>query len=257
MPRRALQPVFLVSTGRTGTRFFAGFFQEITENIAAHHTSSYTRLVNIVGSMRYLGLAPTAVSRALWYHLKVSAIQGEPRRYIECNPYYWNFLDLIWESFPEARIVHLIRHPHTFIQSHIRWERQRWQSQIANQLVPFWGPVGYHEQLLGLGGNTHQRVRYYAKVWRRKNETILRTIDSDPRATTFRFEDVFAPDAGTRHLAKLVDWLGLVPIRPIGKDVLSLKRNETAARSFHWNAQCNALIRWECGTLMERFGYDD
>jgi len=251
-----LPPIFLVSTGRTGTRFFSGFFQEYAEGVASHHTSDFTRLVNVVGNMRYLGLAPMPLVRLLWRALKVPVIRAEKRRYLECNPYYYNILDLVWESFPEARVVHVIRHPRTFVQSHIKWERQRWMSRIANQLVPFWGPVGYHEQLLGLGGNTQQRIRYYAKVWRHKNEAILRAIEGDPRAITYRFEDLFATDGGPVRLVELLTWLGLTLTRQVGDDALARRRNETTSRPLAWDTACDDAIRLECAPLMEAFGYE-
>lgn len=250
-------PVFLLSTGRTGTRFLAEFFSTYGADVASHHTTSGTRRLNVLSNLAVLGLAPRRFADAWLSRTSIPAIGAEPRRWVECNPFYFDSVPRLRDWFPDARFVLVTRHPKGFCQSHIRWERQRPQSRVANQLVPFWAPVGYHEQLLGLLGHYRQRVRYYAKVWSRRNATILRHLEADPDAITLRFEDVFEAPDGAQRLAELLSTLEIEPLAPVDAAVLGRRVNQTAASGSAelWDASCDALLRRHCGPLMERFGY--
>jgi hypothetical protein len=207
--------------------------------------------------MSAVGLLPQGVADAWLKRNTVPRVRQEHRRWIECNLYYFNSLTALRQHFPDARFVHVIRHPKDFCQSHIRWERQRLQSRIANQLVPFWAPVGYHEQLLGLLGQDHQRVRYYAKVWARRNTVILRQLAADPTTITIRFEDIFESPQGAERLAGLLRDLGMQATTPVNATLLSRRVNETSATrgAPRWDSRCDSFLRRYCGALMERFGY--
>lgn len=256
MQRHDKRPVFLVSTGRTGTKFFASFFARYGANVAAHHITHGTRRQNILNGMVALGIAPRAAADAWLARNTVRKIIAEPRRWVECNLYFFNSLHALRAYFPKARFVLVTRHPRSFCQSHIRWERQRVQSRIANQLVPFWSPVGYHEQLLGLVGDYHQRIRYYAKVWTARNAIIFMQLEEDATAIKLRFEDVFGAPHGVERLTELLRDLDIEPRRALDADALARKVNQTECRSAdEWDPACDALIQRHCGDLMRRLGY--
>lgn len=254
---REKAPIFLISTGRTGTKFFGSFFARHAAGVSSHHITPGTRRQNVLNNMAACGVVPQFVPDAWLAWNTLPRIRAEPLRWVECNLYYFNSLSALRTAFPAAQFVLVVRHPRQFCESHIRWERQRLLSRIANQLVPFWGPVGYHEQLLGLLGHYPQRVRYYAKVWTRRNEVILRQLDADERAITLRFEDVFNGEPGAERLAALFSALAIETTMPIDAGVLARRANETRRDGEPaWDARCDALIGRYCAPLMRRFGYE-
>lgn len=254
-PRK--DPVFLVSTGRTGTKFFAALFRRHAVGVSAHHICPGTRRQNILNGMAALGLLPQQVADAWLAKNTVARIRSESLRWIECNLYYFNSIAALRRSFPESRFVHVSRHPRGFCESHIRWERQRLQSRIANQLIPFWAPVAYHEQLLGIFGSYHQRVRYYAQVWASRNRIMLDQLEGDDSAIFLRFEDVFGSTKGNLCLEGLFHSLDIELRQPITQGVLAQRQNQTMhqADAAPWDDVCDRLIARHCSALMQRFGY--
>lgn len=253
----ASAPVFLISTGRTGTKYFSKLFQGYGENVVAFHTSKHTRLIHIANNMHYLGLAPQGLPKGLWQRFKVPVIMAAQGRYVECNPYYYYNIPHIWEAFPQAQIIFIIREPREFIRSHIRWERQRLMSRIANQLTPFWAPLPFWQQFAGISGNLYQRVNYYARIWVRKNAVIKTAIKDDPRAITVRFEDIFANPKGVEKITELFDWLQLPLTKPIEQEIVEKRENITHGNAIKWDDRCEAIIIRECHGLMDEFGYRD
>jgi len=252
---KAPAPIFLISTGRTGTKYFSKLFQAHSENTVTFHTSKHTRLIHIANNMHYLGIAPQGLPKWLWQRLKVPVIKAAQGQYIECNPYYYQNIPFIWKTFPQARIIFAIRNPREFICSHIRWERQRLMSRIANQLIPFWAPVPYWQQFAGISGNLYQRVAYYARIWTRKNTVIKSAIADDSRAVSLRFEDVFANPNGVEKLTELFEWLELPLIKPIEQGVIKKRENITHGNAIKWDNHCEAIMIRECHGLMDEFGY--
>lgn len=251
------RPVFLVSTGRTGTRSFARLFAEHGRDVTAHHTTSLTRPLNMLNNLAYLRLLPQGLADAWLKYVKAPSIRATPGRYVECNPYYFGNIPALRRLFPGTRFVFVTRHPRAFVVSHIRWERQRIASRIANQLLPFWGPVGYHEQLLGLRGDTGQRVRYYAKVWNRRNRVIAAATDGDRRARSLRFEDVFGAADGLERLRELFAWLDIPLQRELGPGALAHRLNRSAPELLaDWEDRYDMVLQRECGAAMARFGYE-
>lgn len=249
------RPVFLVSTGRTATRFFSHVFASYGVGVEAYHTTRCTRLLNVLSNMRYLGLLPAVAPETLLHTYITPRIRACRKRYIECNPYYYAVIPALWKSFPDARIVFLVRHPRDFVCSHIRWEKQRLKSRIANQVIPFWAPLNYREQLLGITGDPAQRVRYYSIIWARKNQAIVDAIELDDRARMLKYEDVFLGDGAANELRALMEWLQIPLAREIAPEVVCNRLNQTNALGFQWRAEYDEILLRSCEPQLELLGY--
>jgi hypothetical protein len=250
-------PVFLVSTGRTGTKFFSRLFSRHASGVAAYHTSQFTRLINVLGNFYALHQGTRFLVKGLWKFLKFGKICSSPKRYIECNPYYYGIVDIILEMFPHSKIICVVRSPKTFVISHLRWEKQRWQSIIANRCVPFWQPTSYGNQLMGFRWDIYQRVSFYSEVWARKNETITRSLPGDGRSVILRFEDVFDPKNGAQLLNDLMEWLDIRISKPITPETIGTKMNRSGGTPAQWwDERCSSIMRQFCSSLMREYGYD-
>ena len=246
-------PIFFISTGRTGTKFFSNFFSTYAVGVDAYHTSRFTRVLNVLGNMYWHKLVSRSAMKKFWKLLKFNGIQSHRSRYLECNPYYYNMIDIVAEFFPDAKFVFIIRLPKSFIISHIKWERQRWQSIIANRLVPFWQPTSYLDQVRGLMNNYYQRVEFYSKIWARKNEAILMAVLGNDNATTLRFEQLFHPSMGVNVMANLVEWLEVAIRKPITREMIAAKINMTKGLySDFWDNHCNKIVNRYCGSLLKQ-----
>jgi len=250
-------PIFLVSTGRTGTKFFSSFFSTYAVDVASYHTTRYTRFLNILGNMYRQKLISRSIMKAFWKRIKLLEIQSHELRYIECNPYYYNIIDIITEFFPEAKFICVTRFPKTFVLSHIKWERQRWKSIIANRLVPYWQPTSYLDQLKGFKHDYYQRVEFYSKVWARKNTAILEAAVRNDNAMTLKFEEIFHHANGVDAMVGLIKWLDIKLKVPITKEMVAAKIN--TSKETHkdiWDDHCTKIMDSFCLSLLRDLGYE-
>ena len=206
--------------------------------------------------MYYYNLIPKIVLVGTWDCLKYKAIASQRLRYIECNPYYYNMLDIIEDTFPEVKFVFVVRHPQSFIISHIGWVKQRWQSTIANRLIPLWQPVPFLDQIRGIKNDYHKDVEFFCRVWVNKNNAILKNEMGNEKLRILRFEDLFHPEIGLQIMSDLLEWLNLSVRTPISKQVLTQKMNVTRGVYTHWwDDECTEILTRFCSPLMIRFGY--
>jgi len=242
----------LLSTGRTGTKYFSTFFSTYGVNVVSYHTTRFTRLLNVLGNMYYYKLLSKDLMRTIWKQLKYREIETQYFRYIESNPYYYNMIDIISDFFPRAKFVFIVREPKSFIVSHIKWERQRWRSIIANRLIPFWQPTGYLSQIRGFNNNYHQRVEFYSKIWVNKNSAILQNIVNNDNAVVLKFEEVFHPLNGIQVLEKLVKWLNISLVQPITSKMITVKINRTKSTETNWwDKHCTEIVNQYCISLIK------
>jgi hypothetical protein len=101
-------------------------------------------------------------------------------------------------------------------------------------------------------------------AWVRLNEYALGTIEENPNARAFRFEDIFKSRDRYQHLATLVDFATDLPgIEPVPSQALDgwLDRKiHGSSGEFpawpNWSAQQKEQFIQICGPLMESLDYD-
>ena len=67
------RPVFLVSTGRTGTKFLANFFAEYGRDVSAYHCPRGSRLVHVLANCYERRWLPRSSMHWLWRTLRLAA----------------------------------------------------------------------------------------------------------------------------------------------------------------------------------------
>ena len=251
-------PVFVVSTGRTGTKFLCQFFDNYGVGVSAYHCPRGTRLIHVLANAYETGLLPEGLMRSLWSGLRAPGVRRHRNRYVECNAYYYNLVDTIRASFPQARFIFVIRSPKGFIQSYMTWERNRWKSKLAAWTIPLWQPISYLEQLKGWAYDYHQRVEFYSKVWARKNASVI-AHGSDPASLrVLRFEDLFDETKGRQILRDLLLWLDIPAAKPISADTVKMKVNASTKQDIDpWDERCDEIVRNHCRELMAVYGYTE
>lgn len=244
------QPILLISTGRTGTKFFANLFDTYGEGVCGYHAPPITRYLNIVGNFRYIHGLPKSLTGFLVHTLKTRSIQQTTCRYFESNPYYLYLLDILDDTFPDIHYVYMVREPASFVKSCVTWEYDRRQSQLANRYLPYWQPMPYGEHLKGIRPDLYQRVDFYAQVWVRKNQFAFDYFSNHPRTKYLLYEDVFQSSQGYHRLVELFEWLQLDFAPPLPEDILAKKINRSHNKaSIKWNDRCLDIVASHCQTL--------
>jgi len=258
-------PVFFLSTGRTGSRSIAAILGEAYPGVEAHHVPSGSRFLNVVGTLRSYRWFPDALLTALFAVLRGRSLSAcRATHYIDSNPYYYAFPDLLARRIPHARFVHVVRDPRTCVPSFLNWRRHRAKSWMAAHLIPFWEPSG----LLA----PRQPVRQWCTMnaferacWRwayRVSQIEKGLAACDCTCMHIRFEDLFAGGAREQHFRNLVKFLGLPAPESRVEELLATRLNASRKRSFpsmwtEWtDEQCATLSRL-CGAAMRTYGYGE
>ena len=233
------------------SEFFSEFFSGNVEDISSYHTTRHTEIMNILGNAYLTDKVSKSLIRKVWKALKYDFIRSHTdRHYIENNPYYLGFLDVITESFPDAKYVIVVRRPKDYIISHLNREYTRFKSKVANRSIPFWQPLPYRDHLSGWKIDFYQRVSFYAKVWEYKNRYLNKFQKSNGNARLLRFEDIFG-DQNTEILRELLAWLDLTPVRRIEKSVFIGKVNRSRLTDrVQWDERCDETVANICGPLV-------
>jgi len=136
------QPVLVLSTGRTGTKFLASLLSNhFPKSARTQHESSRTRPINILTNMYFAGFIPKVFLPMTWKLLKQRELsKTELDFYIDINNFLYGIPVIEPELYPNLKVVHIIRDPRTYVRSHINWAHQNTKSFIANFWLPFWQP---------------------------------------------------------------------------------------------------------------------
>lgn len=226
------------------TRIRNGFF-------AAFHPGRYHKDAEAVLDTAR-SLAPAALYAAVLQQEALAA--GKP---IPCEqtPRYLFFAEEILATFPEARIVNMIRDPRDVLLS----QRSKWKRRfLGGSVIPV-------REALRAWSNFHPWL--VSRLWVSSVDRAAK-LEGD-RFTSLRFEDLL--QAPERELRRLCDFLGLEPdprmleVPQIGSSAgqdAPEKRGLNPDRAGGWRksgmapAQ-RALCEWVCHDRMRRVGYGD
>jgi hypothetical protein len=120
-------PVFFLSTGRCGTKWFSELLATKENNLLHSPVPSFALqsplVYKTVMSRGIENELNNALVKELFFtgreqYLRFSYKSG--KRYIETNNYITFFAPMLAELFPDAKFVHLYRHPGEFVRSGLR-----------------------------------------------------------------------------------------------------------------------------------------
>lgn len=251
MPRTAL----ILSSGRTGTRFLAEYFDANFEGVVARHEPRPSRSMRLASNAHMAGALPRG---ALVWLLRrkrrryIDRIQAE--LYVESSPFLVGFIGVLGEVFEEPVVIHVVRDPREQVRSSLNHGTGSGLKGLANRFVPCWYPDT--SKLLGLRIASGWFGRA-AGLWTLVNRELARGGRGHANYHLFKFEDIF--DATTSGLRAMCGVLGL--------DYRASKRKLDSSTRINrgrldllppWRewpvAQCEELHRI-CSPLMREYGY--
>lgn len=253
------QPVFFLSTGRCGTRWFSDLLAKKKELALFHSPVPSLAIQSRLAwelTNRYAFNMPGEVHDLLGelfftgreQHLRYTA--KTKKRYIETNNYITFFAPVLSSIFPDAKFVHLVRHPGGFIRSGL--DRSYFTSGEADDIKRI--------QPLSVDTNTYwQGLSPYGKVawlWNETNQFIDRfrqTLPND-RSMVFPFDL-----SETGGIQKILDFISVeIPEKRI-KSMLSVKKNVQKKRSYppfdQWKDEHKEEVKAICSKQAELYNF--
>ncbi len=162
-------PVFILSTGRSGSKFSAGLFDlsprtasfheprptlQYFSNYAFHHQDQAELLGKMIESARMELLLETFIQDKL---------------YIESNQCLTFFAPFLKKIIKQAKFVHIIRHPGKFVHSAIRkgWHKNDsiWESgRLRENDADGWGSLDHIGKLSWVWNTTNRYIEEFKKT---------------------------------------------------------------------------------------------
>jgi len=258
-------PVIVVSTGRTGTRSLAQFFDASYGEVDARHCTPRSTLINLLANAHLAHCLPAGTTRFAWNLCKKQHWHpaGNKRVYLDSNNHLYAICRELRQWYPGLRVVHVVRDPRTYVPSHLRWAHQRPKSYLANFILPFWQPNPF---LVGSTSFAEWRqmdqFSRFCWIWSFKNRWIEDSMRDDREDyLCLRFEDLLHYPENLPTLRRLSEFVGLPePDEDQARNFPASNRSRagTEDRRAEWSdwpaERCRRLARY-CQPLMEQYGY--
>jgi hypothetical protein len=175
-------PVFILSTGRSGSKFIAALINcssnitayheprptlQYFSNYAFHHQNEEKVLTNMIDAARMELILEVFIKNSI---------------YVESNQCLTFFAPVIAKRFKKSKFVHIVRHPGDFVRSAVRkgwhkndsiWESGRVKMEDKNQ----WAKMDQIERLSWLWMETNRFIENFKKQINTQRVLTLKTED--------------------------------------------------------------------------------
>jgi len=252
------RPVFFLSTGRCGTKWFADLLKRDRKCNVYHAPAPdfsiqskmiYTHIENLFNpSEKEFIFIREVFLAGRENHLKYAYKTG--KRYIETNNYLTFFAPVIAQILPNSVFVHLYRHPGEFVRSGIRrqWyldEKVKLKLIQPNKLDPF-----------AEGWDSFTNLQKISWLWMKTNEFIERFKKTLPEDRYFNFNFNLLTIENLKYLIKFID-ANISPSKI--KKKISKKTNVQHEGVYsmykNWKTEDKELLIKICGKLAHQYGY--
>jgi len=186
--------IIFVSTGRTGTKFFATYFSQFTDNIFAKHEPypdfTYHGNEYLKGNIsEQKVLSKFVKSRKL---IQQKLYLKNMNKYVESNGGLIFLLPQIQKLTENFKIVHIIRDPKSWTRSACNRRIDNNGKLLPNKKIP-WKITADDFPNDPYFGKWHDMtiIDKHAWIWSKKNQMILNHISNNKNAITVKFEDIF------------------------------------------------------------------
>lgn len=252
--------IAIVSTGRTGTKFFSSILNDPSSGVSCLHEPEPN--LDLEGSSYVKGDISFKKVENIISTSRRKILRDIPREniYLESNGGLSYVLDPLAKVFPKLKIIHILRDPRTFIASAVNRVAKK-----DNKLVQ---KYAYDENWLlrakDIEGDPYNEIwdnlSIYEKFmwgWNYRNQKII-DGSANCEHIIFKFEDLFYNEP-SKKFKQLYDFIGI----DFDEEKLNLHLNQKVNKNEHqfshpfdkWSEKEKENLDNICGELMKKFNY--
>ncbi len=236
------EAIFVLSTGRCGTNWLTELLKK-SRLIKVEHDP--LPKIYFQSQFIYKNNFDKNVIFSSFIHARYQYLFDDfclKKKYVETNNRISFYAQAIAEEMPNARFVHIVRHPYEVIRSGMRrgWYGEL-NSEFSGHIVPREDDLNFKEW------NDYSQEQKIAWLWKRTNEIIEDIkfkIDSE-RIITITSSDMFNNEASLKQLLQFIG----------ADDLLSRERMLKKFQNKLINNQCKGVYpeikQWKKETLSE------
>lgn len=249
-------PIFFLSTGRCGTKWFSTLFEKLNNFMVLHQPVPNMAVQSkiVYNIYQQTDWNPTTTERNLINEL-IWLGREQYFRYsfktdkaiIETNNSITFFAPVLAEIFPQAKFVHLYRHPGDFVRSGIR---RGWYNEDQS--------IGI-KLLENENSNDWQKVNQLEKIawlWNETNSFIERFKGSLSENRLYSFDFNQLNDESVKNITEFLNIK--IPDHIIHKALLT-KENVQIKGAFpqfsDWSEEQKQQLKNYCASLSKQYGY--
>lgn len=252
---KKIKPIFILSTGRTGTTYLAKYFSYYPNIYAVHEPKpsrrmrqlSMARLQEVFNDDQYLA--------KILNQQRQNMIKHSGKIYIESNPFLVGFAKALPVVFDSPTLIHVVRDPRDYITSGINHGALKGTKKFLNNHLKYW--LFDVEKKDGESDRTHM-VRRLATFWTVSNNFIASAGKDVPNYHLVKFESLFNDKNNIDKLARKID-LPNIKLDQSRKLSSAQSKNQSQFRTMpewpDWTAQEKKIVEKICGSTMLKFNY--
>jgi hypothetical protein len=196
--------IFVLSTGRTGTKFLAEYFNNNYPSITALHEPKPSYLLRLMSNAYVDGHVSVDQMVGIYHRQRRHILPTVTTDlYMEATGYLYGFVDVLDRITPDPIILHILRDPREFVRSAHNHGSHSGRKLLATTLIPYWYPPVRRV----LKGRRVSSIGVSAAKWLLINQTLLERGPRHPNYHLIKFEDIFGP--GNPGLRCICDVLGV------------------------------------------------
>jgi len=199
--------VLIVSTGRTGTKFFYEFFKKITFKALATHEPKPDIVPTAINFAAQRINKKTAVDEILSLRFKTLKLLNKKGidNYIESNGGFIFLSPILNSIFKNVVVIHIIRNPFDWVLSAYNRQDKGIARYNSEKNWKFSGKdIKGFKNIDWEKSSTLQKLAW---TWFIKNKMLLDAYGNSENYICLRFEDIFSSESGEKEVLKIVEFI--------------------------------------------------
>lgn len=130
-----------MSTGRTGTQFFEEYFNNTTDSAICKHEPKPSRRFKFLSNLYLSNKISDDFIISIYNSSRKTlfrTINFEEKIYIESSNFIFGCIPAINKFYNNIKIIHIVRHPITYIESHLNHGFWKGHKKYFAKYVPYW-----------------------------------------------------------------------------------------------------------------------
>ncbi|MGD1951571.1 MAG: sulfotransferase [Leptolyngbyaceae cyanobacterium] len=201
----SIEQVFIISTGRTGTQFFARFFNQFPDDVKSLHEPSPDFLSLAINYARGRVDFETA-AKEIERNRRVFCCEFKRKRvrlYIESNNRFFSLMHPLRKAFPDSKIIYIVRDGRDYVRSGMS---RRWYTE--NDKLPRMQATMFPDDPYASQWEHMSRFEKITWRWQKKDGFINNDFQGLENAIKVKFEDIFY-DPDRKGLFEITRFIGL------------------------------------------------
>ena len=178
-------PVFILSTGRTGTQFFKDYINGTPGNAFCRHEPVPSRRFKFLSNLYLNGKVSSKFIVQTYIHSRKRLFQrNQGLAYIESSNFMFGCIPSLNTHYENIRIIHIVRNPVDYVKSHLNHGFWRGHKRLFARYIPYW-----LEKIEV--GNSSDPVDLLSSRWNYVNRQI-QTYSGSNKYLRVKFEELFS-----------------------------------------------------------------